>query len=212
MDSRGFYTKDREKLFMNKFMGTGNMVRDPEYRSTQNGTPVCNFTIAITRRFKDASGNRPTDFINCVAWRNTAEFINNTGADLDIYDFHNEFVGMCPTSGLVMAGSDPDTAGSTGDLVGDEALLHIDQGDSQQQSWFVFPSEGPYTCNVSFRLGDDSFSYSDLEVHDDHARDLTELKRNQHLRIVTRISKGLTVSFSFQVMDWTEKTENIIFH
>lgn len=76
MDSRGFYTKDREKLFMNKFMGTGNMVRDPEYRSTQNGTPVCNFTIAITRRFKDASGNRPTDFINCVAWRNTAEFIN----------------------------------------------------------------------------------------------------------------------------------------
>lgn len=61
---------------MNKFMGTGNIVRDPEYRSTQTGTPVCNFTIAITRKFKDSSGNRPTDFIPCVAWRQTAEFIH----------------------------------------------------------------------------------------------------------------------------------------
>lgn len=61
---------------MNKFMGTGNIVRDPEYRSTQTGTPVCNFTIAITRKFKDSSGNRPTDFIPCVAWRQTADFIH----------------------------------------------------------------------------------------------------------------------------------------
>lgn len=170
----------------------------------------------------NGNGEVSLQMIRCVA-KVTAEFINNTGDGLDMYGFHNEFVGMCPSSGLVMAGSNPDTAGSVGNLVGDEARLHIDQGDSQQRSWFVFPSEGPYTCDVSFWLDEDDyeandttsenyFSYSDLEVHDDHARDLAELKRNQHLHIVTRISKGLTVSFSFQVMDWTEKTENIIFH
>ena len=170
----------------------------------------------------NGNGEIALQMLRCVA-KVTAEFINNTGGDLDMYGFHNEFVGMCPSSGLVMAGSDPDTAGAAGNLVGDETLLHIDQGDTRQQSWFVFPSEGTYTCNVSFWLDEDDyvandtssedyFSYTGLEVHDDHARDLAELKRNQHLHIVTRISKGLTVSFSFQVMDWTGKTENIIFH
>lgn len=62
---------------MNKVVLTGNIVREPDYRSTQDGTNVCSFTVAVSRRFKDKSGTRPTDFINCVAWRNTAEFIHN---------------------------------------------------------------------------------------------------------------------------------------
>ena len=62
---------------MNKFLGTGNIVREPEYRCTKEGTPVCNFTIAIQRKFKDSSGTYPTDYIDCVAWRNTAEFLHN---------------------------------------------------------------------------------------------------------------------------------------
>ncbi|WP_320405051.1 single-stranded DNA-binding protein [Gudongella oleilytica] len=48
----------------------GRLVRDPELRYTQDGTPVCAFTIAVDRRF-----NRDkTDFIKIIAWRNTAEF------------------------------------------------------------------------------------------------------------------------------------------
>ena len=62
---------------MNSVILTGNIAREPDYRSTNNGTPVCSFTIAVTRPFKDSSGTRPSDFINCVAWRNTAEFVHN---------------------------------------------------------------------------------------------------------------------------------------
>lgn len=61
---------------MNKVLLTGNVVRDPEYRSTQTGTPVCNFTVAVNRKFKDASGTYPSDYINCVAWKNTADFVS----------------------------------------------------------------------------------------------------------------------------------------
>lgn len=61
---------------MNKWLGTGNIVRDPEYRSTKDGTPVCNFTVAISRRYKDASGTYPADYIDCVAWKNIADFVH----------------------------------------------------------------------------------------------------------------------------------------
>ncbi len=52
------------------------MVADPEIRYTQNGIPVVNFSIAVERNFKNANGERETDFINIVAWRKLAELIN----------------------------------------------------------------------------------------------------------------------------------------
>lgn len=60
---------------MNKVILVGNLTRDPEQRTTGNGTPVTTFTVATQRRYRDAQGNYPSDFINCVAWRSTAEFI-----------------------------------------------------------------------------------------------------------------------------------------
>lgn len=53
----------------------GRLVRDPELRHTQSGIPVCSFAIACERDYKDASGEKQTDFIDVVAWRNTAEFV-----------------------------------------------------------------------------------------------------------------------------------------
>ena len=53
----------------------GRLVRDPELRHTQNNIPVCSFSIACERDYKDASGEKQTDFIDVVAWRNTAEFV-----------------------------------------------------------------------------------------------------------------------------------------
>ncbi len=52
----------------------GRLVRDPELRYTQQGTAVTSFTVAVDRDFKNANGDREADFINCVAWRQTAEF------------------------------------------------------------------------------------------------------------------------------------------
>ena len=54
----------------------GRLVRDPELRHTQSGLPVARFTLACERDFKDASGEKQTDFIDCVAWRKTAENVS----------------------------------------------------------------------------------------------------------------------------------------
>lgn len=60
---------------MNKAILVGVICRNPEQRTTVNGTAVTSFTVAVRRRYKDADGNYQADFINCVAWRSTAEFV-----------------------------------------------------------------------------------------------------------------------------------------
>lgn len=60
----------------NKTIVIGRLTETPEVKVTQGkGTPFCSFTVACDRRRKNADGERVTDFINCVAWRSTAEFI-----------------------------------------------------------------------------------------------------------------------------------------
>lgn len=54
----------------------GRLARDPELRHTQSGLPVTSFSIACERDFKDANGEKVTDFIDIVAWRSTAEFVS----------------------------------------------------------------------------------------------------------------------------------------
>ena len=59
---------------MNKVILVGNLARDPELRQTPNGISVARFTIAVSRRYSK-DGQQQTDFINCVAWRQQAEFL-----------------------------------------------------------------------------------------------------------------------------------------
>ena len=62
---------------LNKIFIMGRLTRDPELRHTQTGTAVASFTLAVDRDFKDRStGERGTDFINVVAWRQTGEFVS----------------------------------------------------------------------------------------------------------------------------------------
>ena len=58
---------------MNKIILTGNLVRDPELRTTQSGVAVCSFTIATNRRFKNPDGTGITDFFRITVWRQQAE-------------------------------------------------------------------------------------------------------------------------------------------
>ena len=60
---------------LNSISLIGRMVRDPEYKTTAAGVGFCNFTIAVDDDFKDADGNKATDFVDCTAWRQTAEYI-----------------------------------------------------------------------------------------------------------------------------------------
>jgi single-strand DNA-binding protein len=58
---------------MNKVILIGNLTKDPELTTTNNGISVCKFAIAVSRRFVGASGERETDFLNIVVWRGQAE-------------------------------------------------------------------------------------------------------------------------------------------
>lgn len=61
---------------LNRIIIMGRLVRDPELRTTQSGISVTSFTVAVDRDFKNRdSGEKSTDFIDVVAWRQTAEFV-----------------------------------------------------------------------------------------------------------------------------------------
>ena len=60
---------------MNKVILVGNLTRDPEGSETASGVQIARFTVAVSRRFKNSEGGYDTDFINCVAWRNQADFV-----------------------------------------------------------------------------------------------------------------------------------------
>ena len=54
----------------------GRLTRDPELRYTQSNTPVATFTLAVDRDFQSGGSEKQTDFIECVAWRGTGEFVS----------------------------------------------------------------------------------------------------------------------------------------
>ena len=60
---------------LNKIFLMGRLTRDPELRHTQSGTAVASFTLAVDRDFKNQDGEKEADFINCVAWKGTAEML-----------------------------------------------------------------------------------------------------------------------------------------
>jgi single-strand DNA-binding protein len=60
---------------LNKVILMGRLTKDVEMRQTPNGVSLARFSIAVTRRFKNSNGEYDADFINCVAWRQTGEFI-----------------------------------------------------------------------------------------------------------------------------------------
>lgn len=61
---------------LNRIVLMGRLTRDPELRRTGSGTAVSSFSIAVDRDFKGQGGEKETDFIDIVAWRNTAEFVS----------------------------------------------------------------------------------------------------------------------------------------
>lgn len=60
---------------MNSVCLTGRLTKDPEIRYTQNQKPVASFTLAVDRDYKTENGDKPSDFISCVAWGSSATFL-----------------------------------------------------------------------------------------------------------------------------------------
>ena len=64
-------------MSLNIIVLQGRLVRDPEMRNTQSGVAVASFTLAVARAFGGRDGGeKQTDFIDCTAWRHTAEFVS----------------------------------------------------------------------------------------------------------------------------------------
>lgn len=61
---------------MNKTILIGRLTKDIELKRTNSDLPYCNFNLAVKRAYKSQSGEQQTDFINCVAWRKTAEVLS----------------------------------------------------------------------------------------------------------------------------------------
>lgn len=61
---------------LNRVILMGRLTADPELKQTANGISVVSFSLAVDRNFSSKGAERATDFINCVAWRQTAEFIS----------------------------------------------------------------------------------------------------------------------------------------
>lgn len=62
---------------MNKCILIGRLAKEPEVKNTSSQTPMCKFVVAVDRKFKDQNGEKQTDFISCIAWRQTATFISS---------------------------------------------------------------------------------------------------------------------------------------
>jgi single-strand DNA-binding protein len=60
----------------NKVILIGNMVADPELKQTPSGVSVCRFRLAVQRKFTKEEGQQTADFLDVVAWRQTAEFVS----------------------------------------------------------------------------------------------------------------------------------------
>lgn len=108
----------------NKVTLGGRLTADVEVKQTNSGIPVCSFTIAVTRK----ANREETDFINCVAWRNTAEFIGK---------YFGKGSSICVT-GAILTRSWQDQNGNkkyATEVVVDEAYFVDSKTDSEAQSY-----------------------------------------------------------------------------
>ena len=169
--------------------------------------------------YEEMNGQVSLELIRCVA-KVSVELVNNTGAELSLTDFRADFSRMRPDRAFVLAQDAVMPSGAVaGTLSAEVASLTVPAFDDAAEteprrltagSWYVFPSTGPYTSAISFTLDGTAYSFPDLSVTDSRQKDIPSLERNQHLRVVTRISRG-QVSFNFEVAEWDLKEEAVEF-
>lgn len=110
---------------MNKVVLVGRLTNNPELRTTATGTQIANFSIAVNRAFKNANGEYDADFPNCIAFGNTADFINR-------YFGKGDPIGI---SGRIQTGKYQNKKGDTvytTDVVVENAEFVIGKRDSEK--------------------------------------------------------------------------------
>lgn len=120
-------------LNLNKVILGGRLTADPELKTTPSGVSVTNFTIAVDRKGKDA----PTDFLDCVAWRQTAEFITK-------YFSKGNAIGICGSLQKRYWEAKDGERRSATEVVADEAFFVDSKSDAQgTQTYTADPRPTP---------------------------------------------------------------------
>ena len=146
-------------LNLNKVVLCGRLTADPELKQTQNGIAVVSFSLAINRRFTrgaDGQNNSQADFINCVAWRQTAEFISR---------YFKKGSSLCVT-GSIQTRTWNDNTGAkryATDVVVDEAMFVDSRADNAGAASYVPDAYG----SPSFSSGVDAPNFEEIKTDDD---------------------------------------------
>ena len=145
-------------LNLNKVVLCGRLTADPELKQTQNGIAVVSFTIAVNRRFTrgaDGQNNSQADFISCVAWRQTAEFISR---------YFKKGSSLCVT-GSIQTRTWNDNTGAkryVTEVVVDEAMFVDSRSDNASASYVPDAYGSP-----SFSSGADAPNFEEIKTDDD---------------------------------------------
>lgn len=145
-------------LNLNKVVLCGRLTADPELKQTQNGIAVVSFTVAVNRRFTrgaDGQNNSQADFINCVAWRQTAEFISR---------YFKKGSSLCVT-GSIQTRTWSDNTGAkryATEVVVDEAMFVDSRTDNASASYVPDAYGSP-----SFSSGVDAPNFEEIKTDDD---------------------------------------------
>ena len=146
-------------LNLNKVVLCGRLTADPELKQTQNGIAVVSFTLAVNRRFSrgaDGQNNSQADFISCVAWRQTAEFISK---------YFKKGSSLCIT-GSIQTRTWNDNTGAkryATEVVVDEAMFVDSRSDSAGSASYVPDAYG----SPSFSSGSEAPNFEEIKTDDD---------------------------------------------
>ena len=140
---------------MNKVCLTGRVTKNIELKYTQNNIAITNFTLAVTRKFKNQNGEYESDFINCIAYKSTAELLSK-------YVKKRDLLGI---EGRIQTRNYEDKDGKrvyvTEVIVDSIDFLQSRKDESKQET--------TKTENTKQKLSDDVFSEfgSSIEITDD---------------------------------------------
>ena len=146
-------------LNLNKVVLCGRLTADPELKQTQNGIAVVSFALAVNRRFTrgaDGQNNSQADFINCVAWRQTAEFISR---------YFKKGSSLCVT-GSIQTRTWNDNTGAkryATDVVVDEAMFVDSRSDNAGSASYVPDAYG----SPSYSSGVETPNFEEIKTDDD---------------------------------------------
>lgn len=192
---------------------------------TENNPPTVSGRMPLSAKGSlsvDASGNGSVelDLLRALA-KVQITFKNLTGSDLTLTNCNASITSINPTQGYVFQPTGDDLVGTCRTLTfGTKTLSDISasEGEASLDPLLVFPSVAEiqdgyrrYLCNISFNVGNDSYPFNNLPVHNKYSEDITSLGRNQFLKIEVRISKGQEISFNFEVANWVERSETVQF-